>query len=145
MNDEPILSSADVAELLGEPEPTVRRWHHAGLLLFFGQKDGHLVFYSARDAAGFAVARDLIRVGFPPILAGRVGATVTCRDPEKGAVLEGTPQQIAQIAPPPETGIHLDRTSWRVPAKSRARVSVPVGAIFAEITHRAQRLRSRAA
>lgn len=142
MIDTPQFGASDVAELLDETEATVRRWHHSGLQMFFGRKEGHSVLYTARDVAGFAIARDLVRIGFPPILAGRIGASVTYRNPESDTVLEGSPAEIAMIAPPPGSGIHMDRQAWRVPAQTNARIELPIGRIFADVTEKATRLRN---
>ncbi|WP_449396283.1 hypothetical protein [Devosia riboflavina] len=135
--DEPQFTSSDVAELVGEPEGRIRHWHHCGFNRFFGAKDGYAVRYSTRDIAGFAVARDLVRMAFPTPLAARIGAIVMHRAPESDAVLTGTPEQIAMITPPPGSGIPMDRTSWRVPGPSTSTVSIPVGDIWADISARA--------
>lgn len=134
--DEPYLTSADLAELLNEPEKRLRRWHHTGFSRHFGTKDGHNVRYSARDAAGTAVARDLVALNFPPPLAARIGASVVHDDPEADMVLVGSPADIAMINAPPGSGIATDRTVWRVPSQSRATISIPVGRLFTEITRR---------
>lgn len=135
--DEPQFTSSDVAELVGEPEGRIRHWHHCGFNRFFGAKDGYAVRYSTRDIAGFAVARDLVRMAFPTPLAARIGAIVMHRAPESDAVLTGTPAQLAQIAPPAGSGIANDRTSWSVPGQSRSTISIPIGTIWSDIAARA--------
>lgn len=137
--DEPQFAAADVAEIIGEAEPTVRRWHHSGFAGFFGRKLDYAVRYSLRDMAGFAVARDLVRLNFPPMLAARIGATVTYANLEPGDVLRGHPRDLALIAPPHGSGIRMDRTAWRVPEKSEATIEIPVGRIFHDIVARAGR------
>lgn len=143
MIDTPQFGAADVAAILDEPEATIRRWHHAGSFSrHFGQKADYAVRYSARDVAGIAVARDLLALGFPPALAARISASVTYEDPSPDAVVEGSPHDIALIAPPPGSGIAQDRVAWRMPAKTASRISVPIGRIFADVTEKATRLRN---
>lgn len=140
--DDPTLNAGDVAHLIGEDESTIRRWHHAGgFSRHFGQKADYNVRYSIRDVAGFAIARDLLALGFPPPLAARIGATVTYGEPKPDAVLSGSPHDIALISPPDGSGIVHDRVMWRVPAKTRTSISIPVGRIWADVTAKATHLR----
>lgn len=138
MLDAPQFTSADLAEFIGEPEARVRRWHNCGFNRFFGAKDGYQVRFSVRDIAGAAIARDLVRLNFPPPLAARIGATMTHSTPGPDAVLTGTPEQIAMITPPTGSGIPMDRTAWRVPGPSTSTISIPVGDIWAGIVARTE-------
>jgi hypothetical protein len=144
MHDNPLYSAGDVADILDEPEATIRRWHHSGFATQFGRKADYAVRYSVRDVAGMAVARDLVRLNFPPPLAARIGAIATYRDPKSDATLTGSPAAIALISPEPGSGILQDRCAWRVPAANTATITIPVGAIFADVTTRAARIQHAA-
>lgn len=139
--DEPNLTSRDVAALIGEPEATVRRWHHSGFSRHFGRKAGYALTYSARDAVGIAIARDLVNVRFPPPLAAKVARILTSTIPEPEAVVTARPEDLAMLAPEPGTDIVQDRASWRVPASTRSAITIPIGRFWSDITAKAAGLR----
>lgn len=139
--DDPILNAGDVAHLIGEDESTIRRWHHSGSSNHFGVKRGHSVGYSVREAAGFAIARDLINVRFPVPLAAKIGRILTWRIPPDHATISGTPEELAMLAPEPGSGIMQDRMAWRIPGSTRSTISIPVGSIWADVVEKASRLR----
>lgn len=139
--DEPAFGPADVAAFLGEKERRIRDLHDRGFGVFFGRRDGYRILYSVRDVASAAVARDLVALGFPPRLAARVGAIATYRTPKPDAVLDGSPDMIASLAPEPGSGIPMDRMTYRVPQQTASSISVPVGRIFADMTEKATHLR----
>ena len=141
MLDEPIFSASDVANVLDEKETTVRRWHHSGFSRCFGRKSDYAVRYTARDIAGFAVARDLVKLKFPPPLAARVGAVMMRHDPAPDVVLSGMPEQIAMLAPEPGSGIVSDRCNWRAPSSTTTTISIPVGRIWADVIDKAARIK----
>lgn len=140
MIDEPLFGAADVANVLDEKETTVRRWHHSGFSRCFGRKSDYAVRYSARDIAGFAVARDLVKLKFPPPLAARVGACVMRQEPAPDAVLAGTPDQIAAIGPDPGSGVMADRCNWRAPSATTTAITIPVGRIWRDVIDKAARI-----
>ncbi|MBB5040688.1 hypothetical protein [Shinella fusca] len=140
MIDEPLFGAADVANVLDEKETTVRRWHHSGFSRCFGRKSDYAVRYSARDIAGFAVARDLVKLKFPPPLAARVGAVVMRQEPAPDAVLAGTPDQIAAIGPDPGSGVMADRCNWRAPSATTTAITIPVGRIWRDVIDKAARI-----
>lgn len=140
MIDEPLFGAADVANVLDEKETTVRRWHHSGFSRCFGRKSDYAVRYSARDIAGFAVARDLVKLRFPPPLAARVGAVVMRHDPAPDAILSGTPEQIAAIGPEAGSGVMADRANWRAPSSSTSTISIPIGRIWADVINKTARI-----
>lgn len=142
MIDQPLFGAADVASILDEKEATVRRWHHSGFSRCFGQKSDYAVRYTARDIAGFAVARDLVKLKFPPPLAARVGACVMRQEPAADFVLAGTPDQIAAIGPDPGSGVTADRCNWRAPSATASAITIPVGRIWADVVEKAARIRT---
>lgn len=139
--DEPTLNAGDIAHLIGEDETTVRRWHHSGFSNHFGEKRGHSVGYSVREAAGMAIARDLVNTRFPAPLAAKIGRILTWRNPPAHATISGTPEELAMLAPDPGSGIPQDRMAWRIPGSTRSTISVPVGKIWADVTEKASGLR----
>ena len=139
--DEPAFGAADVAEIMGEKERRVRDLHDRGFGGFFGRRDGYRVQYTARDIAGAAVARDLVAMGFAPRLAARIGATVVYRNPAPDALLRGSPDEIATIAPEPGSGIAMDRMTYRSPAGIPSKIEIPVGRIWQGVVERASRIR----
>lgn len=139
--DEPLYGPSDVATFLGERERRIRDLHDRGFGGFFGRRDGYRILYSVRDIAGAAVARDLVKLGFAPRLAARVGAVACYRNPAPDAVLSGPPDQIAAITPEPGSGIPVDRMTYRAPSHTVSTISVPVGRIFADVTAKATGLR----
>ena len=139
--DDPILNAGDIAHLIGEEEATVRRWHHSGFSNHFGRKAGHSVGYSLREAAGIAIARDLVNVRFPAPLAAKIGRILTYRAPAPDTVVTGTPEELAILAPEPGSGIMQDRMAWRIPGSTRSTISIPVGSIWADVVEKASRLR----
>ncbi len=93
-----------------------------------------------REAAGFAIARDLINVRFPVPLAAKIGRILTYRTPEPDALVTGTPAELAMLAPEPGSGIMQDRMAWRIPGSTRSEISIPVGRIWVDITEKARGL-----